>query len=214
MIQQPSSFIYGHEGLNIMYQYPKYYKDAIRATLEYLKPKTCLEIGTYAFGSAQVFQDYFEANPHPSNFLLTCDIFLWGGEKPENQTYVQYQQVYPHFHDQYMKEHNDKMLSDWQQKFPMSITENTRIIQEACPQQIDLAFIDADHRAICLSQDLEMCKLLNIPWILLEDVAKEELIQESSQYYHEVVKRSNAYECYDFDNWTVHTNCALLKRIV
>jgi len=204
---------YGDTGGKIANRIPKYYKDALRATLEHLKPTTCLEIGTHCFGSAQIFQDYFNDNPKPENCLITCDIFLWGGTKPEEQKNVEYLQVYPHFHDKYMFEHSTKMLPDWQEKFVDSVKINTRMIKTICKNQIDFAFIDADHRAICLSQDLEICKLLNIKNILLEDVSKYELVHESSQYYHEVIKRSEVYKCYDFDNWSVETNCALLERI-
>lgn len=212
MIQQPANFRYGHEGLNVMNRYPKYYKDALYTTLEQLRPTTCLEIGTYAFGSAQVFQDYFDNYPCPDNRLITCDIFLWGGEKPEQQRNVDYLQVCPHFHDKYMFENSVKMIPNWQELFPNSISYNVSLINTICHKPIDFAFIDADHRAICLAKDLEMCRLLRIPYILLEDVAIEELIQESSQYYHSVVKASQQYACYDFENWDVLTNCALLVR--
>lgn len=213
MIKQPNTFIYGHEGLNIMYKYPKYYKDALRATLEHLKPHVCLEIGTSHFGSTQVFQDYFEANSRPDNIVVTCDIITWT-TKPENLTHAHFVQVYPHFHDQYMVDNHSRMISDWTHHIRNSITTNRFLIEHITNKQIDFAFIDADHRAISLSKDLEMCHQMNIPYILLEDVAKEEMIQESATYYHEIVKRSNLYDCYDFDDWTVHTNCALLKRRV
>ena len=211
MIKQPTQFTYGHEGLTVMYTIPKYYKDALRATLETLQPRKCLEIGTYAYGTAEVFQDYFSNNLHTDNQLVTCDIIPWANHPPRLVN-VDFIQVYPHFPDQYMQENNYRMLAGWKSAFPQSIELNMSLIYDVCPHQFDFIFIDADHRAVCLGKDLEMANRLKIKHVLLEDVAKEELIQESSTYYHQVVKPTNIYDCYDFDDWTVLTNCALLTR--
>jgi hypothetical protein len=215
-------FDYGGYTIHTIYgQKPKYYKQALWSTLEHLKPKYCLEIGTYQFGTAEVFQEYFNQY-EPNGKLITCDIYKWC-DKPKHLTNVEFLQVYPHWTDHYIETWGREglLLPNWRDHLFTSIQDNIDLIVNAFGISnfcgVDLTFIDGDHRAICLAKDFEMAKELagiNNPAILLEDIDIEELKHESSAYYHNIIKQQVLDEggiCYDFDDWNICTNCALVS---
>lgn len=220
MIQQPYPFIFGVTG-HINDTIPKYNHEVLYATLLELKPKICVEIGTHQGGSANVFQKYF--NEHRQDgLLITCDVMNW--VSPRNIEDViaaqmpncHYLKVYPHWADTYMCE-APNTLPNWQNMIHSSIDNNFNLIQGMLKtygyDKADFVFIDADHRAICLSKDIILAdRLTQNNWVLIEDVDPLGTQHESHGYYQNVFKYYNIYDCYDFDNWNVHTNCALIKR--
>ncbi len=227
-IPKPDEFKFGHGGFTVtrlsgpVY---KYYRDALYATLVALKPKYCLEIGTHKGDSAAVFQEYFN-NYMPDGLLITCDIADWDNTIEKRMPNVKFCQVYPHWYDKYIWEMSkqDKLLPDWRDQIHDSVNANVDCIYDKYNEQnimgidlgsnthlFDFTFIDGDHRSISLAKDLAIANYFSDK-ILLDDVDEGEFYQESAGFYHGVIKKTGAYETYDFEDWGVCTNCALLTN--
>jgi len=225
-IPVPTELRYDHGGYDITTakgRKNKYYKQALWSTLEHLKPQYCLEIGTYQFGTAEVFQDYFDTYM-PEGKLVTCDIRLWC-PKPAKLKNVEFVHVFPHWYDKYIHEwgKDGYLREGWHGKVLDSIYENYKLIRDGFDEfyGVDFTFIDGDHRAICMAKDFEIAKELASDYdryhIMLEDVDTEELYQESVPYYHNIIKPSLldlGAEVYEFEDWGFCTNCALIGDMI
>jgi hypothetical protein len=216
-IPNPAYYDFDHGGMTVTTgrgKKFKYYKQALYSTLIELQPEVCIEIGTYQFGTAEVFQAYFDKYKK-DGILITCDIKKWC-DKPSGLNNVKFLQVYPHWYDKYIEEmaRAGELLPDWHGQVYDSVYQNITLIRRILgDKEADFTFIDADHRAICLAKDFLMAQRFTKTRgaIMLEDIDSEELYQESAGYYHGVMKRL-PYEFYDYTDWGVCTNCALITK--
>jgi len=187
-----------------------HYKTALYNTLVSLKPRVCLEIGTWFGGTVKVFERYFEEHRHYGR-LVTADIMLRGNLATERVRQVQ---VYPHSRT-YWTRHpvtDADLLPDGGNQIDHSEQLNLAILQSELSAMdapaFDFAFIDGDHAKESVEKDIAICKALTKPphYMLLEDV--REGIHEASRYYEDEISKQWAH--YDFEDWPILSGCALI----
>ena len=210
-------------------RYPAYYDKkcvhlhALYSTLLQLKPKYCLEIGTHTgLNSTKVFEKYF--NDHqPDGCLITLDLIPCQNLDPENKNIHQVI-VAPH-HENIVEmcgaqsplwpgfAKKDLSLFD---KFEYSVAENIEIVSAKMAslgiEKFDLAFIDGDHEEQSFKNDIDFCKMLTRPpcYMILDDTKEE--FHACCHVYHDEIKNSNLYDCYDFENWENFVGMSIIRR--
>lgn len=186
----------------------RYYLDGLRQTLEYYKPKICLEIGTFAGGSAKVFQDYFDNN-NIDGLLITCDIT----PKTLNLKNVVCLQVYPHIYN--LSLHNlklEELLPNSEEIFA-SVDKNINLISKKLLQytiapKFDFVYIDGDHQLLSVDKDYAIAKKLCNGPILLDDTHQlDQWHHDSVDYFNHLKLFNNTYE---FQDWTVPVGMGLV----
>ena len=184
--------------------------DALYSTLVYLKPKYCLEIGTFYGQSAEVFQAYFNEYCQDGK-LITCDIkkYVDFAHCP-NVTQVI---VHPHITNSaewhYVK--NNELLPPTRD--PM---DNVDIVRELFKDKFDFCFLDGDHQEISVYDDFLMAGelLLNPKYILFDDIDEPDKTikrkHDSVRIYEQEIKNNEALNIYDFADWGIWVGAALL----
>ena len=130
--------------------------NALLSTLIHLKPKHCLEIGTFQGQSAEVFQYYFD-HYQPDGLLVTIDIKLY-----QQLTYKNVKQ-----------KHSDTIWKGGVLPFVEdSVDKNTEIINDVFDGTFDFCFLDGDHQYVSADHDMQIAtKLLKPPqYILFDDI--------------------------------------------
>lgn len=177
------------------------YYNAIWATLLELRPKYCLELGTFLYYSARIFSKYFELY-EPQGILITADISTWN-RSPEPPYGVYPVMVYP-YQDNVENFHGGIQVyhKDYKEKSKYSHLLNTYIIgrkmEDFDIDRFQFIFIDADHCVQSFENDFFMSQVLsewNAP-ILVDDIYDPG--HELSKHYPTWKKDYNIYE---FENW-------------
>lgn len=191
---------------------PRHYKMALLNTLIHLRPKICLEIGTWKGGSALIFEHYFE-HYQPHGVLVTADVRKYTNVASKRVRQVI---VYPHSLDvcKHYSVEERHLLPNWRNRVGDSVTMNADILFnelveiEGFLANFDFAFIDGDHEN--LLRDLEIVEQVGRPpyYTLLDDTQTG--IWECGKVYHEQVKHE--WNHYDFEDWDVFTGTSLIWR--
>ena len=197
MIDRPSRLSPSGEPLS-------YFRDALFASLVYLKPKLCLEIGTYIGQSTEVFQKYFDQY-EPDGVVVTVDIKKYIDIETKN---IKQLIVHPHVSNSsdwhYVK--NEELLD-----CNNSTHLNSKIIEEAVGgAKIDFCFLDGDYQRESVINDFTISRnvLGGDQYILLDDT--EEAGHDSKTIYGEIVD-ANTHNVYGFSKeWGVYCGCALI----
>ena len=195
----------------------RFYRDALYSVLEHLKPKLCLEIGTYYGGSSAVFQEYFD-KLCPEGKLVTCDVNKY---TELNMPNVEQVLVYPHMPkedmDKWHQLDTNKMLPDAysrERKHRLdSVTFNTDILKSY--GKFDFCFLDGDHTSNSAFCDFEIAviSLKNPKWILFDDV--DEFDHECAEWFSNMkninnISKNPLYNIYEFEDWDVQVGAALI----
>lgn len=196
---------------------PRFYLDALYASLVYYRPKLCLEIGTHTGNSARIFQKYFNEYM-PDGKLITCDLKQYVDlSDMKNIVFVQ---VHPHMDNMagihYLT--NDELLVKTENNWGGdSVLSNIRLVLKAAVNELpkysrifDFAFIDGDHQRESAISDISIAKYLLKPDspILFDDT--DEFEHDCAKLFHEEIKLSDKYETYEFDDWNKVTGCAII----
>lgn len=191
------------------------YRNAILNTLLTLKPKFCLEIGTFLFQTSAVFAWYFQTRRIDGK-LITADIAKWtrGGD-PLNVYPVM---VYPYEIDVesrhggievYYKDYKEKLIKH------DGLTLNLEIIQDKMDElsidYFDFVFVDGDHSYLAIENDLIIAKVLCRPngYILIDDVM-DNYHDGQVKFYNELKRTGNTF--YEFEDWEISPQIALIKN--
>lgn len=188
-----------------------WYKTALLNTLITLRPKVCLEIGTYYGGTTAIFEQYFR-DYMPDGILITADIKKYIDLSSHKR--VRQVLVYPHiqnisrYHDVSKAEmlpHTDIILND-------SVDANVKILRKELraigKKMFDFAFIDGDHTEKSFLRDLEIIKqVCRAPHYALLDDTKEAL-HECYRTYREKVRTK--YNHYEFEDWPIFVGMSLI----
>jgi len=180
-----------------------YPRHALFATLAYLHPKKCLEIGTYYAYSARITSLYFKWL-EPDGLIVTCDI-----QRYVNITNKHIKQliVKAHVPRKELKKWHDLDNRQNVKYSKNSVKENIEIIKKAAGKNFDFAYIDGDHTKTSFLNDLKIAKaLLKPPRYMLLDDTKDGL-HECKKAYEEI--RHN-YNHYDFEDWGVPASSSLI----
>lgn len=187
----------------------RYYKTALWNTLIHLRPRVCLEIGTWKGGSAKIFRRYFEQH-RPDGILVTADIKKYTNVADKRVRQVK---VYPHTPDIF-KYHKtvaeSDLLLDWRDKMDDSVEANTVVLLNALvgtgAKIYDFAFVDGDHWN--LLKDVDIVKRVVKPprYALLDDTTA--YVWECSWVYRDEIKPK--CETYDFEDWDIFTGTSLI----
>lgn len=195
----------------------RFYRDALYSVLEHLRPKLCLEIGTYFGESSAVFQEYFD-KLCPEGKLVTCDVNKY---TELNMPNVEQVLVYPHTSkDEMDKWHQlspDRMLPDSysrERKDKLdTVIFNTEILKPY--GEFDFCFLDGDHTRFSATCDFEIAeKVLKDPkWILFDDT--DEFEHECAEWFHDMkdvnrISKNPLYNIYEFEDWDVAVGAALM----
>jgi predicted O-methyltransferase YrrM len=179
--------------------------NALLSILIYLKPKICLEIGTYYGQSADVFAYYFD-NYMPDGILVTTDIKLY---KQITHPNIVQLLVHPHVtNSQQWHYVSDVELLPCVE---YSASANIDRIQKILPKtKFDFCFLDGDHQRSSVYQDFTIAKsLLDEPqYILFDDIDVQE--HDSTRVYEEDIKTDISLNIYDFADWNEWVGAALL----
>jgi len=206
-------------------RFPQYYdKDChymtgLWATLLQLKPRYCLEIGTHdGTNSTRVFSEYLRLY-RPDGALVTVDIVPCKNLPSGNIS-----QVIGVPHHEMIKStcggngwiSSSDLPDDLSAASSNSVTINSDRIKIAMKDleidQFDFAFIDGDHERVSFLKDIEICEsLLSDRKIMMIDDTKEES-HPCCFVYHEEIRGSGAYECYDFEDWEKFVGMSLISR--
>ena len=187
-----------------------YYKTGLFNTLIKLRPRICLEIGTYYGGTARVFERYFKKYRR-DGLLITADIKKY---KDIEGKYIIQVVVYPHvgnigkYHNVFRKD----LLPDAEKKMGNSLEENCKILKEELKkigaEYFDFSFIDGDHQRISFLRDIEIARRLsNSPHYILLDDTKDEAHESAFVYQGEIKNRFNHY---DFEDWPIFVGMSLI----
>lgn len=189
------------------------YYNAIWATLVELRPKYCLEIGTFQYYASRIFSKYFELY-QPDGFLITADISTWN-RSPEPPSRVYPVMVYPHrtdidkFHGNINVYHADykERISEVD-----PVTLNMEIIDKQLMEFgvdfVDFTFIDGDHTYISFINDFTIAQLFTHEngHVLIDDIKNPD---------HELAGKfdewSRQYDIYQYENWERSPDMGLLK---
>jgi len=187
----------------------RYYKTALLNTLIHLRPRACLEIGTWRGGSAKIFRRYFEQY-RPDGFLITADIKQYVTIKDKR---VYQTRVYPHtlkilqLHKS-VKEAD--LLPDWRDKVDVSVKANIAILRIALnafrAKRFDFAFVDGDHWNLLKDVDIVSRVTKRPRYMLLDDTTAH--VWDCSQVYFDEIKPN--WGTYDFDGWDIFTGTSLI----
>lgn len=189
----------------------RYYKTALWNTLLHLKPRLCLEIGTWKGGSTKIFQRYF-AEHRPDGYLVTADIKFY---VLLTDSRIRHVRVYPHtadILDLFKKIKPGQLLPHWRERVDNSVALNSEILLTALSSVrsglFDFAFVDGDHWH--LGKDMEIVEnvLRRDGYALLDDTTA--YVWPSSQFYHDEIKP--VYETYDFEDWPVFPGTSLVWK--
>lgn len=183
----------------------RHFRDALFASLVYLKPKYCLEIGTHVGQSTAVFQEYFNWY-QPNGFVVTVDIKKYVDIDNKN---IRQRIVHPHVSNSTEWHYvNDNELLDHNVD---SVKANTKIIKEATGgKDFDFCFLDGDHQRESVIRDFAISRnvLGGDQYILLDDT--EENGHDSKTIYGEMLAEG-IYNTYDFSKeWGCYCGCALV----
>lgn len=180
--------------------------NALYDTLVYLKPKYCLEIGTFHGKSAAVFQKYFN-DYQPYGKLVTIDIkkYIDLSHMPNIIQLI----VHPHVKNstQWHYVTNDELLPYVEQSY----LKNIHIIQQAFTDiMFDFCFLDGDHQLPSIQNDFLIARLLlKYPqYILFDDI--DIVAHESMQYYLTNIKTNPNLYVYDYSDRKEWTGAALI----
>jgi predicted O-methyltransferase YrrM len=193
---------------------PRLYRRALLNTLIELKPKNCLEFGSFRLESAAVFAYYFEKY-QPEGKLITVDIALW--ERKYTELYnVHSVMVYPHSLD-IESRHGEIQIyhPDWRKKITgtNSVVINGEIInkkmEDLSIDSFQFAFIDGDHSKSSFLSDLYITLPLidKNGYILIDDIKDEN--HEICHYYRRELKPK--YNFYEFEDWQPNPGMSLIK---
>jgi predicted O-methyltransferase YrrM len=197
---------------------PRWYRDALYSTLVHLKPKVCLEIGTYIGQSSHIFQQYFDKYM-PDGVLVTCDVqnYVDLSSSLYQLPNVRQVRVFPHIYD--IENHHDihkgATLPFTKEDIEHSAEKNIEIIKEAISDiegeaLYDFCFLDGDHNGVSFMRDLQICAaVLKEPqYMLIDDT--EDWVHACAEHYHMKMKPDNKYDFYDFADWHTITGCSLV----
>ncbi len=183
-----------------------YYLDALYSTLVQLRPKTCLEIGTHTGNTAKVFQEYFDLFC-PDGTLVTCDIKRY----VDLSHLKNVKQVIVSHHIPSIRRYHNITEEEIVFNHSDSVRTNTEIVGSIF-KTYDFAFIDGDHTRESFLRDVEICENLLIePKIILIDDTKEP-VHECMKVYEEEIKKSEKYNCYDFEDWKNFVGSSLVIK--
>ena len=187
-----------------------YYKTGLLNVLIKLKPKICLEIGTWRGGTAKMFEYYFKKY-RPDGVLITADVRKYVDISSDKIKQVL---VYPHvpnlkdFHDV----SNEHLLCDFERHLEKSVESNCEILKKELKniraESFDFCFVDGDHQEISFMRDLEIAKRLSKPphYTLIDDT-KEEAHECAMVYQNKLIHKVNHY---DFDDWPIFVGMGLI----
>lgn len=184
----------------------RYIYNALYDTLVCLKPKACLEIGTFHGQSARVFQDYFTEHC-PEGILITIDIkhYVYLTDCPNVFQVI----GHPHVANSTQWHHvDDKELLEYTDS---SVRANVKKINEANHgKKFDFCFLDGDHQLESVRRDfLIAANVLEPPkYILFDDIDVEQ--HDSARYYREQILTKEILNVYDYANWGVWVGAALI----
>lgn len=179
------------------------YKSALYNTLIHLKPKTCLEIGAYMGGSAEVFQTYFNEYM-PDGLLVSADIRIY---REFNLPNVRQVKVHPHVGNS--RDWHDVDENDILPYADDSVAKNELIILTErikkgyfVTKYFDMALLDGDHQTQSMWRDFEICcDLTTVPhYILIDDTQEDGHGHNSVQEYQKLIQLEGI-DHYDFDDW-------------
>lgn len=175
--------------------------DAIYACLLQVRPKFCLEIGTFHGQSAAVFQYYFDRYC-PDGLLVTCDIKKYVELHLKNVRQVI---VHPYVNNscQWHYVQQEELLGVGTPR------DNIEIIKQY-HDEFDFCFLDGDHQEVSALADLEVCRELAAPpkYILFDDI--DEDVHDSKRVYNNIIKNDPNLNIDDFQNWNFWVGAALL----
>lgn len=185
---------------------------ALLNTLIKLKPKVCLEIGTYHGATAQIFEYYFNKY-QPDGVLFTADI-----RRYQDLTTRRIRQVivYPHVRniaDIHLVT-PEQMLPGYGGHFEDSAEANTAILRrelhKARAEAFDFCYIDGDHQELSFVRDLTIARNLAKPdaYMMIDDICDE--VHECARVYREKVRPQAAFH-YEFEDWPVFAGVALVN---
>lgn len=178
--------------------------NALYSTLLYLKPKYCLEIGTFHGQSAEVFDAYFN-DFQPEGFLITIDIKKYVNI---DSRYIKQVIVHPHVTNSTSWHFvtNEEILPCLNN----SVEENIKIIKNNFGHKFDFCFLDGDHQMTSVISDFEIANaLLQDPkYILFDDIDVKE--HDSMKYYNKTINVNNELNIYNFNDWYEWVGAALL----
>lgn len=184
---------------------------AIYATLLQLKPKNCLEIGTFHGYSAAVFQKYFDEFC-PDGKLITCDIKSY----VDLSQYKNVEQVivrpYVDNSEQWHYVKNSELKAQTN-----SGIDNAAIVKSLFEEDFDFCFLDGDHQLTSVVQDFVFAReLLKQPQYILFDDTEEvgqtvkTSVHDSVRYFYEEITMDTNIEYYNFKNWQSFVGAALI----
>jgi len=195
-----------------------HYMTALWASLLQIRPRYCLEIGTHdGLNSTRIFTEYLEKY-QPDGILITVDIVPCKSPLGKNVRQV------------IAVPHHEKIESTcggngWINKGDLldsinlskdSVEINSERImlcmKDLQIEQFDFAFIDGDHERVSLLRDIEICEsLLSDRKLMMIDDTKEE-VHPCCHVYHDEIKTSGKYECYDFEDWEKFVGMSLISK--
>lgn len=191
----------------------RYYRRAIYNTLLELKPKHCLEIGTYLFQTSAVFSRYFQEN-NKEGVLITADISVW--DRKENPPNVYPIMFYPYVENPSLEHKGIKIFkSDYKEIFKsdLSLESNIYILMAAMQdhniKKFDLTFVDGDHTRISFLNDLYIAKLVTKKegYILIDDIKDKR--HDQFHVYNELKRKNNFYE---YENFNPNPGLAIIQN--
>jgi hypothetical protein len=187
-----------------------YYRTALLNALVRIRPRVCLEIGTYKGVTSRVFEHYF-SKYEPKGVLITTDIRRYADISSDRVRQVI---VYPHvanithFHDVT----REQMLPDADAHVNDSLEANCAILRSEMKKigagVFDFSFVDGDHQRTSFLRDLEIVRALSRPphYALLDDT-KDETHECATIYQEELINRVSHY---DFDDWPIFVGVSLI----
>lgn len=180
--------------------------NALYDTLVYIKPKRCLEIGTFYGYSAKVFQDYFNKY-YQKGKLVTIDIKKYV-DLSELSNVIQII-VHPHVNNSSQWHYvNDSEILEYDVS---SVKKNIKIIHEITHgYKFDFCFFDGDHQFESVRRDMLIAQNeLNSPkYILFDDMDIE--AHDSCRYYKENIKSNKQWLTYEYKDWGDWVGAALM----
>lgn len=192
----------------------RYIYEALYQTLIYLRPKYCLEIGTFHGYSAKIFQTYFNEYM-PDGKLITMDI-------KQYVTLSEYPNVYPIIVHPYIK-NSDKYHYVTKEEILEPTTNpliNLKILVTYMVKYgidednelplFDFCFLDGDHHQISAYNDFAIAKsvLKDPQYILFDDIDMPG--HETVDVWNNDISKRDDINTYDYSDWNVWVGAALL----
>ncbi len=192
----------------------RYYRTALFNTLIHLRPRVCLEIGTYIGNSTNIFKKYF-SDYKPHGKLITCDIRKYVNDIDSANT--KFVRVYPHTLNvgDWHNVTDGDMLPNWQSvtHAGLSVSKNIDIIEDVLEEigetNFDFIFIDGDHQHEAVAKDFQVATALakSDSYYFMDDI--DEYQHECAEYYHTNIK--NRFDTYEFEDWDLYPGAALMQ---